>query len=94
MTRAATRTAARRSVLVGLLMGLTACGGDDRNAGEPSTEERKAPSATASATPVPRHNVQVRLQGIRGAEGKVVAGVLFRAKDLTDIRDKGGVTPC
>jgi hypothetical protein len=91
MTRAAMRTAARGSVLVGLLVGLTACGGDDRDAGEPSTEKRKAPSATASATPVPQHNVEVHLQGIRGSEGKLVAGVLFRAKDLTDIRDKSGV---
>ena len=86
MTRAAERTAARCAVLIGLLVGLTACGGDDRNADEPSTGEREAPSTTASATQVPEHNVEVRLEGIRGAKGKVVAGVLFRAKGLTDIR--------
>lgn len=86
MIRTAMRTAAGRAVLVGLLVGLTACGGDDRNADEPSTGERKSPSGTVSATPAPERNVEVRLQGIRDAEGKVVAGVLFRAKALTDIR--------
>jgi hypothetical protein len=83
-TKAAARTAAWRAVLVGLLVGLTACGGADPDTSEPPATDRESPSATVSTSPGATHRVEVRLTAIRGAEGDVVAGILYRGKNLPE----------
>lgn len=86
---AATRTAA---VLVALLVVLTACGGDDRGVNGPPAGQDEARSPTTSAPALPDHRIEVRLEGLQGAEGELVAGVLFRRPKATDpVQDKGAV---
>lgn len=91
VTKAAARTAAVCGVIVGLLVGLTACAGDDRRDSDPSAGQRESRSATASAASLPEHKVEVHLKAIQGAEGEFVAGVLFRAKAVSDIRHENAV---
>lgn len=84
VTKPAARTAAVRAVLAGLLVGLTACGSADDGTGDPSAGDRESPSATVSTSPVGAHRVEVRLTAIRGAEGDVVAGILYRGKKFPE----------
>lgn len=84
VTKPAARTAAVRAALVGFLVGLTACGGADRDTSEPPAGDQESPSATVSTSPVGDHRVEVRLTAIRRAEGDVVAGILYRGNDLPE----------
>lgn len=92
MSTQALRTIATRALLTGLVAAVSACSGDTAAPISSSAASPSETSAAAAPTPAsPEHRVEVHLNGIKGARGTDVAGVLFRAKTVTDVRSENAV---
>jgi hypothetical protein len=77
-TRRALRTLIAPSTLVGILLAITACGGNAADTSEQPATKQGSSTVTESSDQSADHQVEVRLQGVAGAQGEFIAGVLMR----------------
>ena len=92
-TTRALRTLISPSALVGILLAITACGGDAGDSSEQPATNQGSSTVTESSEESGDQQVEVRLKGVAGAQGEFIAGVLMRGNKPYAKYGVGGFRP-